>query len=58
MQALAASTMLMVAAGGASAADRVELQGNVDGVQLDPLKPGTAPADSTPPRPPARGSNR
>lgn len=38
--------------------DRVELQGSVDGVQLDPLKPGTAPADSTPRRPPARGSNR
>ena len=35
--------------------DRVELQGAVDGVQLDPLKPAATPADSTRPRPPARG---
>jgi hypothetical protein len=38
--------------------DRVELQGSVDGVQLDPLKPGATPADSTSRRPAARGSNR
>jgi hypothetical protein len=38
--------------------DRVELQGNVDGVQLDPLKPAATPADTTVRRPPSRGSNR
>ena len=38
--------------------DRVELQGTVDGVQLDPIKPAAAPADSTTARPPARGGSR
>ncbi len=37
--------------------DRVELQGSVDGVQLDPLKPAAVPADSAPGsrRPPRAG---
>jgi hypothetical protein len=38
--------------------DRVELQGNVDGVQLDPLKSVATPADSTRRRPPGRGGDR
>ena len=38
--------------------DRVELQGDVDGVQLDPLKPGATPADSTARRAPPRGGGR
>jgi hypothetical protein len=38
--------------------DQVELQGAVDGVQLDPLKPSAAPADSTRPRPPTRGNGQ
>jgi hypothetical protein len=39
--------------------DRVELQGAVDGVQLDPVRPAATPADTTAPRPtPGAGGNR
>lgn len=38
--------------------DRVELQGSVDGVQLDPLKPAAVPPDTTQRRPPAGSGSR
>jgi hypothetical protein len=49
---------VLMKSGSKQGVDRVELQGKVDGVQLDPLKPGTVPADTLgpTPRPGARGA--
>jgi hypothetical protein len=39
--------IIMMKTGEKQGVDRVELQGRVDGVQLDPQKPAVAPADTT-----------
>jgi hypothetical protein len=50
--------IILMKTGETQGVDRVELQGAVDGIQLDPVKPAATPADSTTPQPPraAQGS--